>query len=103
MRRPAYALVNAPLSTAAAIEALVDDPRLRPGLARRHRKQVPANGQLVRRTLLLADAGETGLRLLCGVVRAVEEEVDGRRAGERVVTEGLDGTILLGRVTREPV
>src|SRR3954463_82522 len=91
------------VSTAAAIEAVVDDPRLRFGLARGDGEQVPTHRQLVRRFLVLAYAGETGLRLLCRVVGAVEEEVDRRRAGERVVTERLDRAVLLGRITREPV
>src|SRR3954464_2545690 len=91
------------VSTAAAIEAVVDDPRLRFGLARGDGEQVPTHRQLVRRFLLLAYAGETGLRLLRRVVGAVEEEVDRRRAGERVVTERLDRAVLLGGITREPV
>src|SRR3954447_26297733 len=64
-------------SVAAAIEALVDDPRLRLCLARRDGEQVPAHAELVPRALLLTDAGKTRLRLLGGVVRAVEQEVDG--------------------------
>src|SRR4051794_25960207 len=103
MRPRAYAAPGAEVSAATAIEAFVDYPRLRLGLARRHGEQVPAHCQLVPRTLLLAGAGEPDLRLLRGAVCAVKQEVDGRRAAERVVTEGLDRAVLLGRVTREPV